>query len=995
MTTMLRFGWPAFIAGWVFSLAAAASGQEKAKFPEFTGKRVYVVGVPDRYQSLDAQINRLERSSPQTYYVVVISTTKPYDSIVRYTERLFDEWKSQAERTGRSLDEERSVIVVAALDDHHVALHPGAALRNQLGLRATVNHELIDKAFVRLAKDSKYPEAIASLLNATNDWIAARDSNTAYVSVKVPASGKAAGPQKSSNAASQAITTDATAPARTSDVPFTTPELPASLGTGTVTPSVDGGAQQSSFFWSPFVFLLLGVLTALLALFGLLWFYHRSASQRVAGQIKELKSKAVDVMDRLDSLKERLKLMPTSPDFREPMTGETQALYQSANEKSRKLWDGWLAVMEALDKAQKLAGRSRSVFSRKTLDDAQKLIDQQGSFQEIDRQAGEIAVSVGQLDQAHQVARKVLETLTAARPKLDSATAAVAKLDLPTAPFQGALDSVAADTSKASAALNADPVGTKKVLEKIQSRADILQKRIESVASIFVESRQVNSSLETLTRQVTTHRSQGLRLVEQGGNPDVPIKEGIEACALTLTALRQGDPDAGGQKLESARSSLQEAQATIEKVQKAKSVCERDLSARGRETDRLRTALSQAESYQHDLERDFARVSWKAVARNFEQASALLATFDRQAQDAAAVATTTRQEYLKGAALLEELARQQQIALRLMSGLGEQLNSLIDVRNECHKLNDDTASSERQAELLIRQNDAIVGDLARRSLAAAQEARQEIVARSNEPLPDWPTLRKRLTEVVEELSIAKSQAEEDVKHHEALVDEFNQVRQTASRVYALLASHSEDRLAANEHYRQAADILDRVGLAIGQPRGASAGLLQQVRDAASDLEESERLAREDIRLAAQAQSMISDGSQSIEQARGYAGMGMGVDTSPAEYQLVEAQNLLQSQNYEQSIHSAGAAIESARQVYYAAMQQALFQQMARTAEARRERARMSGPGWGDGISFGAAAAATAAATILSNATADAASTSEAEPATAGSSWSSDVGEGSW
>ena len=124
-------------------------------------------------------------------------------------------------------------------------------------------------------------------------------------------------------------------------------------------------------------------------------------------------------------------------------------------------------------------------------------------------------------------------------------------------------------------------------------------------------------------------------------------------------------------------------------------------------------------------------------------------------------------------------------------------------------------------------------------------------------------------------------------------------------------------------------------------------------------------------------------------------MGIRADAADAEYQLVQAQNLLQSQNYEQSIHCAGAAIQSARQVYYAAMQQALVQQMAMAAEGRRRAARMAAPAW-DGISFGAAAATAAAATILNNASANAASPSASDdPATAVGSWSSDVGQGSW
>ena len=229
----------------------------------------------------------------------------------------------------------------------------------------------------------------------------------------------------------------------------------------------------------------------------------------------------------------------------------------------------------------------------------------------------------------------------------------------------------------------------------------------------------------------------------------------------------------------------QEAQATIDKVQKARAFCERDLPARARETERLRTALTQAESYQNDLEREFARSSWQAVARNLDQARSLLATFDRQAEQAAAAATTTRQEYVRGAALVEELARQQQIVLRLMSGLGEQLNALVNVRNECRKLNEDLAARERQAELLIRQNDA---DRERRGTQqpriGARGPRRRSSRVSGEPAPDWPALRQSLTEVIEDLSIAQSQAEEDIKNHQALTQEFEQVRNTASRVYA-------------------------------------------------------------------------------------------------------------------------------------------------------------------------------------------------------------------
>jgi len=975
---LLRLGRPAIIAGVVLSIGSAARAQEKTPFPPLSDQRVYVAGVPDQYAGLADRIKRLERSSPQTYYVVVVKSTGPGGSATKdYADELFATWRSEASRRGLSFDPERSVITVVALQRHQVAVRPGAKLRTELGLHAaTVERELINDVFIPLAKQDKYPEAIAALLNATNNWIAARDSQTAAVPVAGAVEKADSGSQKT---AMESRTTSKTSPKISAATPDPSTAQPAPL-------------RETRSSWSPAI--VLGVLVLAIGLIGVgwAWVVHRRTRNRVAARLKEIKSQAVVVMDRLDGLKERLKLLPAAPDFGQVMSGQTQALYNTVVEKVDKLWDGWLEVMEMLDKAQKLADRSGSLLSQKTLGEAEALMNRQGSFQEIENQAQSIATDVDRLDQAHAAARVVLDAITTTRPKLEAALEAVKKVDLPTLPYQEDLAAVDAGTTQASSLLAPDPLGAKTVLEQLKSRTEGLLSRIERVASLFRDDQQVKTSLEAIQRQTAGHRAQGLKLVEDGGNPDNALGQGDAAHSETLSALRAGDPDAGSQKLDVARSMVQEAQSTIEKVQKARTFCERDQPARVRETERLRTALAQAQSYQNDLEREFARSSWQAVARNLEQAGALLATFDRQAQNAAAAATTTRQEYLSGAGLLEELARQQQIVLRLMSGLGEQLNALIDVRNECRKLNEQLSATERDAEQYIRQYDPIIGDVARNNLAAARRTKSEILARSGESRPDWPALRQSLKEAIEDISIARSQAEDDVKHHEELTREFDQVRQAAGGVYALLAGHQEDRLAANHVYQAAALALDRIGVQLSEPRGASAGLLEQLRAAAADLDRAERLAREDIRLAAQAQSEIDEAGRCIGQVQGYASMGFLVDTSTPESQVFQAQQLLQAQNYEQAIQCAGAAIQTARQIYHAAKQQAAAQQAAELAEQRRREAQMAAPAW-NGVSFGAAAATAAAAVILENAVS--AAPPDPGPATAVGSWSSDTGQGSW
>ena len=438
----------------------------------------------------------------------------------------------------------------------------------------------------------------------------------------------------------------------------------------------------------------------------------------------------------------------------------------------------------------------------------------------------------------------------------------------------------------------------------------------------------------------------------------------------------------------------QEAQATIEKVQKARAFCERDLPARVRETERLRTALTQAESYQNDLEREFARSSWQAVARNLDQARSLLATFDRQAQQAAAAATTTRQEYLNGAAVVEELARQQQIVLRLMSGLGEQLNALINVRNECRKLNEDLAARERQAELLIRQNDPIVSDVARNSLESARRAKAEIIARSGAASP----------------RLARAAAEPGGGDR-GPVD-----RPIAGRGRRQAPPSAHPGIRAGPATRPAASMPCSPAIRKIAWRPTSITRRPPTHSTGSGWSWPSRGADRPAcsnRCAAPPPTWSAPkswpGKTSVwpprpsprsprqarpsSQARGYSSMGLVIDTSSAESQVMQAQQLLQTQNYEQSIQLAGAAMQSARQIYYAAMQQVLMQQAAMAAEQRRQSVRMAAPAW-NGVSFGAAAATAAAAVILDNAGLRSASRPP-EPADAVGSWSSDTGQGSW
>jgi uncharacterized membrane protein YgcG len=984
---------------------AEARGQDRTPIPEFTGKRVYISGIPnpDRYAGLAEEIVRLERTSPQTYYVVVIPSSGRGASATRdYVDAVYETWREQAATRGLSLDPRRSVILVVALENQQCAVHTGTALRS-LGLhRDAIERELIEHSgFLELARADRYPEAIAALLKVTERWVAGHEVAAPRAPARVAADAK--GPTASSPVV-------ATRPAPPVATPPAVAARPATLPTGTIAVTPPGPAQ-GSLGGTLAGGIGIALLVIILAVLGLIWLAHRRVRGRVHGRLKEVRSRATELMDRLDALKERLKLLPVEdPDFKVPMSGKTLALYNAAQGALGQLWDRWLRVMDELDRAQKLAAATSSPFDRRKLHEAESLLEQKGVFEEIEAQIQASVADMDRLNQAHETAHGVLEALGAAKPKLEAQVETVRKLSLPVAPYQEELGAIQAGTTEAGAVLTADPLGAGTALQALRARTEALAGRLERVATLFQQAQQAGTALEGVKRQVANQRAGGLRLAEVGGNPDHFLGQGDQSHAQALMALRAGDPDSAAQKLETARSMAQQAEATIEQVRKARAYCEREQPNRVRETERLRAALPQAESYHRDLERGFAPASWQAVARNLDQARALVSTFDRLAEDAAASASAASQKYLAGARLLEQLAQQQQIALRLMSGLGEQLNALAALRGECQRRRGELEALGRRVASSLRQHDPILGAMAHDSLAAALEAQDRVLGQMDDPRPDWPAVRQALAAAIEEFGIAQSQAEADLRAHEQLSGEYDRARRELERVADLLSGRREDRVAANRHFRAAAEVLDQVGLDLEAPHGEWTRLLERVRGAQDDLEQAEGLAREDIRLAGQAQSEVAEADRAIRQARAYFEMGVTVDTSAAESALEQAKDLLRAQDYERAIDTAGAAVEQARQAYQAAAQQASWRQMQVEADRRRWEAASDGSAVGAALSAGATAAAVAAGVILDRVAQAASEATSAQPESMAepmiapqpgesdsgqATWESDSGQGQW
>ncbi|OJW20301.1 MAG: hypothetical protein BGO49_05245 [Planctomycetales bacterium 71-10] len=925
---------------------AVGRAGDASPMPKFTGGCVYVADVPDRYQAVREAIRDLEAKSPRTYYAAVVRSTGDGAHAARdYAERLRDAWRGEAEAAGLKLDPAASVLVLAALDDRRVVVLPSHPLAERGGLAPADVEGLIGSAFAPLARAGDYPGALASLLKA----IDARATTRAGAIAPAPA-------REVATAAASAAPTPLHAP--------TKHELAWSLGAS------------------------VAVLAGMAAL--LVWLGRRRARGAFRAKLKDYKGKAVAMMDRLDALKARLKALPVEDgDFTEPMAGDTLALYEKAQEDLRKLWDRWLEVMDVVDRAEKHGGQGA-----KGVGEADKLVSDAKVFEEVEAGAVACSQTMDRLNAAHEDARAAAKAAEEGRGRATTGVEAVGARSLPVEPYRSDAERIATQARRADALLVPDPLGAKVVYERTKADADALAGRAGDVVARLEEGAKVQEGLTKLRQDVAARRRDGLRLDEDGGDPDDPAAQADQALAGLQTALEAGDPAEAAKKLAAARGSLDQARGVLDAVVQARDAVSRGLPEARRESRRLAEAAAQYAAFEQELGRDFAPASWQDVAGNLAQARALLETFDRKADEVEQAADPQAQKYLLASRLLGRLNLEQKAVFRLMNGVAERLTALKGVREQAGRLVDDLAALDREVRAFYQQYDHVVGGQARGSFQVAAKAKEEAIRIASTPRPDWPSALKALAQAREEYGIARSQAQSDLDVYHVLTGEYDDARRHASRVEAFLAGHTEDRPAANQHYRHAVDVLNLV-----DDDGTRAGnewprLLDQVRGARRDLEHSERLAREDVRLARQAEAEMAEAARTIREGRTFLSMGVGLDTAPAESMLSQAQAFYHQQRYEQSIQAAGSSIQQVRQAHQWAVQQAYARQMQVEAEQRRRAVAVQNFGMGAAVGAAGAmlgGAATAAAPERRPAPAPAVEAPEA----ASGSWESDAAEGSW
>ncbi len=159
-----------FVAlGLMGSHPAAAQG-----YPRFTGKRIYLSGVPDTgYSRVQRTIAEVERTAPETYYLVVTRSTGSGSWATRdYTDALYQRWRSDARSRGLRLDPDRHVLIVLGVENRQLSVHAGVRLQNDLRFTgSTIDREVVQPIFIPYAKAGDFPEGVAALVPGIHRWL--------------------------------------------------------------------------------------------------------------------------------------------------------------------------------------------------------------------------------------------------------------------------------------------------------------------------------------------------------------------------------------------------------------------------------------------------------------------------------------------------------------------------------------------------------------------------------------------------------------------------------------------------------------------------------------------------------------------------------------------------------------------------------------------------------------------------------------------------------
>ena len=606
--------------------AQAPVGETLQSASPTSTEHVFVSGVADTFDDLRAVIDRVKRDTGRDYRVLVVGEGPEGDRSAREVlDAILDRWGREAPTGTASgaFDPSQDVLIYVDVGRKRLAMHAPWSLETGAGLDpATIERELIDKAFRPRAQDGRLDAGLVDLIGATEKWVRERED------------------RKRARAEADRV--------------FRTRTLPLAAGT------------------------LAGL--GILGLLAARWSRHGRKMHEAREKLAAFKGEVVALSDLIDGQRERHRMLPHSdPDFSTPMQGRTREAYDGVQTALQRYRERWLGLMEVWEKADGEIAAEKG-FGTARAEEAIRLLDAAESRPPLEEVARECRAPLDDLEQAHEKARAMAEEdesiLATHRKRLEG----LAGRGRSSASFEKPLADAARGIELARAELEADPLSARAKLEQARTALDGSTARLEAFEADDDRRRLAAGRVDALDAAIRARRAEGWLLTEPGADPAARVADARRHLDAAAQLLDAGELETARKHIEEGERLAADGLALLESVVAAKARVEELLPGAVARLEALSGKREPTRRALEALAAAYANDSWSEVADNAVKADEGLSRARAMVAEAREASRPERQEYFRALALVEEAIRQEDWVERCLAAVTDRRAELDGLR---------------------------------------------------------------------------------------------------------------------------------------------------------------------------------------------------------------------------------------------------------------------------------------------------------------------------
>jgi hypothetical protein len=918
------------VAAYVALLASSARAATPA--PAFPSDRVAVAGVADTFRAVRNELAEFRSAVDASYHVAVIENSHPQDhtgpatapSAVDYADQLFEAWRPH-------LDPARHVLIVLAIENRGIAIHPGSRWVEASFEGAEIKKTIDASSFGVFARAGDYSAALLALVRAVDvELVHRRNERVARVA---RAEARLARLETSLGTTRGLVASSrfkGRAEASLAEAQRYLDAARAALGAGRLVQVEEDAARGEQEIWNArgaldrarteLLLAVLGALALALLALTILVRRHLVARERARLCLQDWEGKLAHAGIRLLSLSNRHPLLFGSTDLGDRLTGRTREHFldvgrqlddlflkferaQAVSSEARALTEsaGWLKVRTLrrvpalLSTVPVTLGVEPSSKRRLFLPEREEvqlpaadlLEDMDARYEQATRKAEEFEAALMEAAQ--------LQTQTADLLRM----AERAVVDLESHGLEGehwrALLIAQGEEARAECQrVCVDPLGTRAERERLVRTCE--------------ELRDAASGAAEAARRLTTELSPRLEKVRA----DLRVSDGkspfdepgfdVGGAWRTLVQLERRTRAAlvwshqgWSAPLKELADKLVELEDVLPRAQEAEKDGAARLEALRAHRERLLARAPGSRSRLDGLRATFAEISLEPFASRITATDEVLQELGLRLEEAerslADGRWLTADSLLRGARELLDLTEE------AFAGLERRSEELELVRAEAQAVFLRLEEQLRDARAAIEAQDGRPSAGMVRLLDRLTSDADELRASMRAVGPDWPTLRARVADLRPLASHALEEAHAEGPCRQRAEELTRALTVERACVGALLAGSAVDRPPANQSFERACALLDGQAADESLTFRERVDVLQQARPL---LQKARKLARDDFDVEAVARQLLTTARQwaNFHSADREEKIALG------RRHLEQAELKLQAREYEEALREA-------------------------------------------------------------------------------------------